>query len=199
MAFLRTSLIPDVVPEVRGSGLLLRAPLLTDYGAWMQLRADSREHLTPWEPEWSRDELSYPSFRRRLKQYQRDMIEDTSYALFLLRERDAALMGGLTLSIVRRGVAQAASLGYWIGQPFAGRGIMTEAVHTILPFAFEQLRLHRVEAACLPHNRASVRVLEKTGFRREGLARQYLKIDGAWQDHLLFAALETDGRVEGRA
>ena len=102
------------------------------------------------------------------------------------------LVGGLTLASVRRGVAQAGSLGYWMGATFVRRGHMTAAVKAVLPFTFSTLRLHRVEAACIPTNTASIRLLERAGFTREGYARQYLCINGTWQDHLLFARLRDD-------
>jgi ribosomal-protein-alanine N-acetyltransferase len=105
------------------------------------------------------------------------------------------LLGGLTLANVRRGVAQAGSLGYWIGEPYARRGYMAASVRALLPFAFGGLRLHRVEAACIPSNSASIRLLEKSGFTREGYAREYLCINGIWQDHLLYARLKDDARA----
>ena len=169
---------------------------MTDYPMWQALRTESRAHLTPWEPLWTVDELSRPSYRRRLRHYQREEREDSGYAYFLFREPDNALLGGVTLSNVRRGVSQAAYLGYWIGAAYAGRGLMTEAVRTLLPYAFETLRLHRLEAACLPTNGPSIRVLEKSGFTLEGMARRYLKINGVWQDHKLFAILSDDPRRE---
>jgi ribosomal-protein-alanine N-acetyltransferase len=195
MAFLRSSTVLEREAEVRGEHVYLRAPQISDYSDWAELRALSRQHLTPWEPQWARDELSRSTFRRRLRQYQREQRDDQAYAFFILREVDALLLGGLTLSNVRRGVAQSASLGYWIGAPYAGRSHMTDAVRAVVPFAFGTLGLHRLEAACLPHNLASSRVLEKTGFRREGRARRYLKINGAWQDHDLYALLQEDGRA----
>lgn len=196
MALLRTTAASETAHGLHGRGVVLRAPTAFDYGAWADLRAESRGHLTPWEPAWASDELSRGAFRRRLRQYARDAAEDQGYALLLFRLRDDVLLGGLTLSHVRRGVAQAANLGYWIGVRHAGQGYMTEAVRTLLPFAFERLRLHRVEAACLAHNVASIHVLEKTGFKREGLARKYLKIDGVWQDHLLYAVTEDDSTTD---
>ena len=120
------------------------------------------------------------------------MRTDQAYPFFLFRRTDNALVGGLTLANVRRGVAQAASLGYWIGKPYARCGLMSAAVRTLIPFGFGTLRLHRLEAACIPGNRASVRLLEKTGFKREGFAREYLCINGVWQDHLLYALIKSD-------
>ena len=110
----------------------------------------------------------------------------------MFREADDVLLGGLTLSQVKRGVSQAATLGYWMGQPYAGQGWMARAVRASTAFAFATLRLHRVEAACLPSNEASIRLLTRTSFRQEGLARAYLRINGQWHDHLLFALLESD-------
>jgi [ribosomal protein S5]-alanine N-acetyltransferase len=194
MAFSRSTL-PDVDGEVRGREVYLRQPRMGDYAAWARLRALSRLHLTVWEPQWARDELARSAFRRRLRQYQREIRDDQGYAFLIFREADAALIGGLTISNVRRGVAQSASIGYWMGLPHIGRGHMTDALRTVVPFAFVTLGLHRLEAACLPHNAPSSRALEKVGFKREGTARRYLKINDVWQDHDLFALLHDDPRT----
>lgn len=189
MAFLRSSIAQDAVGIVRGRGVWLRSPMMGDYGAWAELRTMSREHLTPWEPSWQRDELSRSSFRRRVRHYQREAREDLGYAFLIFKDAGDRLLGGLTLSNVRRGVTQAAVLGYWLGLPFVRQGFMTEAVAAIAAFSFEELHLHRLEAATMPNNAASVRVLERNGFRREGLARRLLKINGTWEDHVLHALL----------
>ncbi|WP_407048246.1 GNAT family N-acetyltransferase [Methyloraptor flagellatus] len=191
MAFLR-SVAFDPLPILRGDGLYLRTPVMTDHPAWAELRDRSRGFLAPWEPIWPADDLDRTAFRRRLKRYGQEIRNDTGYPFFLFRAEDHQLLGGLTLSHVRRGVTQACSLGYWMGEPFAGRGHMSEAVRTVLGFAFATLRLHRVEAACLPHNAASLNLLEKVGFTREGYARRYLCINGSWQDHVLYAILAED-------
>jgi ribosomal-protein-alanine N-acetyltransferase len=192
MAFLRPSFSIDPDADVRGDRVYLRPPSMQDYAAWAELRALSRQHLSPWEPQWARDELTRSSYRRRLRAAQREARDDLGYSYLIFAETPQRLVGGLNISNVRRGIAQTASIGYWIGAPYAGRGLMTEAVRAIAPFAFTSLRLHRLEAACLPTNAASMRVLAKAGFRLEGLARQYLKIDGRWQDHNLYALLHDD-------
>lgn len=194
MAFLRSVAPPETGPVVYGNEVYLRVPHMNDYSAWAELRAQSRDFLTPWEPAWSSSELTRSSYRRRLKYYARDLKEDLGYAFFLFDNSEDTLLGGLTLSNVRRGVTQACTLGYWIGAPYAGQGYMTAGVTAVIPFVFETLRLHRLEAACLAHNDASMRLLERTGFTREGLARRYLKINGVWQDHVTFALLEDDIR-----
>ncbi len=197
MAFLRSGLGIEL-PIVRGKGLFLRPPLMGDYAAWAELRARSRDHLVPWEPQWARDELTRDAFRRRIRHYQRELREDLGYAFFLFRDTDEALLGGLTISNVRRGVTQAAAMGYWIGLPHVRRGHMSSAVKAAIRFSFEDLKLHRLEAACMPNNLASMGVLENNGFQREGLARRYLKIDGVWQDHVLFATIVEDTREATR-
>ena len=176
-----------------GDRVFLRPPDRSDYDEWASLRARSRHFLAPWEPSWPPDALSRSSFRARLSRYNEDWRTDQGYNFFIFRD-DETLIGGVGLSNLRRGVAETASLGYWIGEPYARRGLMTASVPLILDFAFNRLRLHRVEAACLPINIASRSVLLRTGFRQEGHARNYLLIDGQWQDHLLFAILREDRR-----
>ena len=194
MAFFRTINFSDPQPSVVGEGVILRTPQPTDYPEWAALREQSREFLTPWEPTWPADDLSRSAFRRRLRRYTEDLRTDQSYAFLIFRSADGRLVGGLTLANVRRGVAQAGSLGYWIGAPYARRGYMSAAVTALIPYAFTTLRLHRLEAACIPTNAASISLLEKTGFEREGYAREYLCINGQWQDHLLYARLRDSPR-----
>ncbi len=192
MAFFRTVSFSEHMPAIAGAGVVLRVPQMADYAEWSALREASREFLTPWEPTWPADDLTRASFRRRIKRYSEDQRADLAYAFFVFRKEDDILVGGLTLANVRRGCAQTGSLGYWMGAAHARRGHMTAAVRAVLPFAFATLRLHRIEAACIPGNVASIRLLEKTGFKREGYARRYLCIDGVWHDHLLFARLGDD-------
>jgi ribosomal-protein-alanine N-acetyltransferase len=195
MAFLRSGLGIDSAAPIAGRGITLRVPVMSDYASWAELRALSRAHLTPWEPQWTSDELTRSAYRRRLRHYAREAREDLGYAFFIFRAGDEALVGGLTLTNVRRGISQSATLGYWMGLPHARRGHMSAAVVAVLGFAGDELRLHRVEAACMPSNTPSIRVLERCGFEREGLARSYLKINGEWQDHLLFGRV---GPAAGR-
>jgi len=194
MALLRTATPSDLGPVIEAEKVVLRTPQMSDYPTWAELRAASHEFLTPWEPLWATDELSRASFRRRVRHYLRDLREDVGYALFIFAAMSGYLVGGLTLCNVRRGVTQSCTLGYWIGAKYAQQGYMTAAVRAVIPFVFDSLELHRLEAACLPSNRASIKLLERTGFKREGLARRYLRINGVWQDHLLYALLDSDPR-----
>ncbi len=192
MSFLTSVLWSDPLPVIEGKGVLVRIPQMSDWSDWARLRGESRTFLEPWEPVWPADDLTRGSFRRRMRRYSTEMRSDLGYPFFVFRASDRALVGGITLNNMRRGVAQAVSLGYWIGAPHARKGYMSAALAALLPFAHGTLRIKRIEAACLPHNAASVRLLEKLNFRREGYARQYLCIAGEWQDHLLYARLSSD-------
>ena len=184
-------------PQVAGQGVLLRTPRAADYAAWSELRGQSRDYLQPWEPAWPEDDLGRAAYRRRLAIYERERELGNAWPFFIF-DRDDRLIGGITLSNVRRGVAETGTVGYWIGRPHAGQGLATAAVSVLRRYAFIDLKLHRLEAACVPHNHASRRVLEKSGFRLEGQAMAYLKINGVWADHLLFGLLSQEADAGGR-
>lgn len=194
MALFRFAAEPPIRPLLRTGNLMLRPPRPEDFDQWVALRQQSRAFLSPWEPEWNEADLSRTSFRQRTKQALREITNDEAYPLYIFGHDGQVLLGGITLGLVRRGVAQAATLGYWLGAPHAGQGHMSQAVQAVLDHAFGELALHRVEAACLPANLRSARLLQRAGFREEGLARRYLKIAGQWSDHQLFAILPDDAR-----
>jgi ribosomal-protein-alanine N-acetyltransferase len=189
MVFLRSPFAQDPVPILRHARVMLRPPSLNDFEEWAELRRASKSFLMPWEPQWSEAEYSKFNFRARIKNYQQQMRCDAGYPFFIFHHQEGHLLGAITASNVRRGVAQMCSVGYWIGQPFAQQGYMGEALAAVLGYAFGNLGLHRVEAACLPSNIASISLLRRSGFGQEGLAVKYLQIAGKWQDHLLFARL----------
>jgi ribosomal-protein-alanine N-acetyltransferase len=194
MAFLRSINPPPTSQVIRGDRVMLRAPALADFPQWAKLRDESRSFLTPWEPIWPADDLTKLAFRRRLRRYLREIRNGTGYPFFVFSLDGETLLGGLTLAQIQRGVTQSAVVGYWMGAPYAGKGLMTAAVRAVISFAFDTLHLNRLEAACLPRNGASIRLLEKVGFTREGYARKYLCIDGRWQDHVLYGLVRDDPR-----
>ena len=175
--------------RITGEGVYLRPPRAADYEAWRALRAASRHFLQPWEPTWPEDDLSRAAFRRRLTAYSRDREAGAAFSLFVIRQEDDVLTGGVTLSNIRRGVAQMGSVGYWCGRPHTRRGHTLAAVRAMRHFAFRTLGLHRLEAACIPENAPSRALLAKAGFREEGFAPAYLKINGVWRDHVLFGQI----------
>lgn len=172
--------------------LRLRPPQHSDYHAWANLREQSRDFLQPWEPTWSANHLSRRAFINRVYWAQRALASGSGLPLFLFETGTGRLVGAVTLDHIRRGPAQAVTCGYWIGKPHARCGYMAEAIGAVVQYAFTELDLSRIEAACLPENMASRGVLEKTGFRYEGEAHAYLQIDGRWRNHVLYANLRSD-------
>jgi ribosomal-protein-alanine N-acetyltransferase len=143
--------------------------------------------LAPWEPRRSQQFYTLAHQETTIQTALTAAGDDRAYMYGIVLNAANLIIGRLTLSNIVRGVFQNAYLGYWIDGAHGGRGLMTEAVALALGLAFGPHRLHRVQAAVMPSNIASRRVLEKNGFRREGLAERYLEIDGRWQDHLLYA------------
>jgi ribosomal-protein-alanine N-acetyltransferase len=195
------ALLDWIAPEsglrIEGRGVRLRPPKASDYAEWREVRAASRAFLQPWEPTWPADDLSRAAFRRRLLAYARDREAGVAYPFFVFRAEDEALSGGITLSNVRRGVAQMGSIGYWCGKAFTRQGLTLNAVRALSEFAFRTLALHRLEAACIPENQPSRDLLAKAGFTEEGFARTYLKINGVWRDHVLFGLVTPYGGHDG--
>ncbi len=187
------------LPTLLNGGVKLRFPVASDFRAWSRLRGESRAFLEPWEPGWTEDELEQASWRMRLTRYRADYAQGIAIPLFIFERQGGALLGGITLGGIRRGVAQCGHLGYWIGERYAGQGYMLEAVAAVTRYAFDELGLRRVEAACIPDNQRSVRVLEKAGFQPEGIMRSFLKINGQWRDHSLYARLSIDPDVKSPA
>ena len=190
------NLLSNNAPAVRllGSKVFLRPSDRTDEKQWIIIREESREFLEYWEPTWPADATTSAAFRRRLKKFSADWRDGLTYAFLIFRREDEVLVGGITLSNVRRGVSLSASMGYWMGKPHARNGYMAEAIQLSLDFSFDTLGLHRIEAACLPSNTPSRNLLLKSGFFQEGFARSYLRINGTWQDHVCYAILRTDSR-----
>lgn len=179
---------PASLIALRGPRVLLRLPQMGDYESWYTLRRGSRDFLKPFEPRWTEADLGRRVFATRVKRAREESEEGSDYSFFIFIEagRQETLVGGVTLSNIRRRAAQFVNLGYWMGQQYAGQGLMSEAVGVSLPFVFDTLDLHRIHAAFLPGNTASRRVLEKNGFTEEGFADKYLQINGHWEDHVLF-------------
>lgn len=181
-------------PLLNAGSVFLRAPEADDYEAWFRLREGSRDHLTRWEPDWKAEDATLEAFRLRLRAYERQYRARAGVA-FHVFDRDGRLAGGVTLSDIRRHAAQSATLGYWIGVPFLRRGLGLAAVEAVCGFAYDTLNLNRVEAACQPGNAPSRGLLLKAGFAEEGLARDFLFINGGWRDHVLYARLSRDRKA----
>ncbi len=179
---------------IESERLTLRQPRAVDHRNWAELRKESAEFLQPWEPTWTRDHLSRKAFSARVHSTSRAIETGSGLPLFIFRRKDGQLLGAITLDNIQRGPSQSGTLGYWIGATFIRRGYMREAVETVVHHAFTKLDLSRVQAGCLPENKASRGVLEKAGFKYEGVAQSYLQIAGRWRTHVLYANLRYDRR-----
>jgi ribosomal-protein-alanine N-acetyltransferase len=195
---LLTNPVPDMIAFpfrgtrqqiITGRNVYLRYPDMSDHGEWAALRAESASFLRPWEPAWPNDDLEKAAFRTRIRRYNQEIASGSGFPFFICDRRNGAILGGITLGNVRRGVSQCGQIGYWIGERYKGNGIMSEALAILCDHAFAQFGLHRLEAACIPDNTRSIRILEKAGFAREGYLRSYLKINGIWRDHVLYARI----------
>ncbi|HVB19584.1 MAG TPA: GNAT family protein [Acidimicrobiales bacterium] len=173
---------------LHGRRVVLRTLGEHDYEGWLEVRVRCRDWLVKWEPRSAHasnlpeDQRSFAS-RCALRERERQLGTGYGFGIFV----DQRFVGEITLSSIQRGPLQSAFIGYWIDEAFAGRGLMPESVITLLQYAFQSLRLHRVEINIIPRNAASRRVVEKLGVRFEGIAERYLEIDGAWEDHARYA------------
>jgi [ribosomal protein S5]-alanine N-acetyltransferase len=175
-----------------GDGLALRPPSINDFEEWRNLRAESEKFLVPWEPTWPRDDLTRHGYRRRLRYYKSDAERGYALTWFIIRQSDGNLLGGMTIANIRRGAAQSAQLGYWMGERYAGQGYMKRAVVLCLDHLFNRMGLERIEAACVPRNKRSAGLLKSCGFVREGCLRAYLEINGVREDHHLYAIVKSE-------
>lgn len=181
-------------PPIESERLTLRLPEMADHAAWSKLRREGAAFLRDWEPTWSADHFTRKAFRNRVYWAWRARDEGRALALFLVRRSDAQLLGAITLDNIRRGPAQSATIGYWIGPDHARQGYMSEALNAVVGHAFSVLDLSRIEAACLPENVPSRGLLERAGFKYEGVAQSYLQIAGRWRNHVVYANLRGDRR-----
>ena len=178
--------------KLTGERVFLRPPKRRDALKWQKLRMSSKSFLVPWEPSWDASSCTRRAYLRYFKNSNYLANMDRAYSFLIFKTDDKTLLGGINIGNVRRGVSQSASLGYWIGEKHSRNGYMKEALKLLIPSLFIDLRLNRIEAATLEENIASKNLLKKIGFKKEGVLRKYLKINGAWRDHILYGLLEND-------
>ena len=178
--------------KLTGERVFLRPPKRRDALKWQKLRMSSKSFLVPWEPSWDASSCTRRAYLRYFKNSNYLANMDRAYSFLIFKTDDKTLLGGINIGNVRRGVSQSASLGYWIGEKHSRNGYMKEALKLLIPSLFVDLRLNRIEAATLEENIASKNLLKKIGFKKEGVLRKYLKINGRWRDHILYGLLEND-------
>jgi ribosomal-protein-alanine N-acetyltransferase len=192
---------PSLSTRIVTDRLVLQPPRTGDVARMRVALRKNALHLRPWSvaPAPGEDPASLTSVSRAVLRHRREWKQGQTYVLLLTDRRDPdVVIGRVALGGVLRGAFQNAYLGYWIDEDHQSRGLMTEAVRATTGFAFESVGLHRVQAAVMPRNAPSQRVLEKVGFRREGLALRYLCIAGRWEDHILFAMTADEWAAQSR-
>ena len=175
----------------------LRAPHYSDFDQWRHLRENSKTFLELWEPKRGNDFFKRKAFNNRVRWAKKSSQADQAYQFFIF-DKTQTLLGSITIENIRKGPSNAATLGYWLGKEHTGKGFMREAVLTIIDFSFNTLNISRLEAATLPENKSSRGLLERVGFKYEGVGQSYLQINGRWRNHVLYGLLRNDrrGRVE---
>jgi ribosomal-protein-alanine N-acetyltransferase len=191
---------PGPLPtELRSRRVLLRPLVLSDFDAWREVRQRNRDWLLKWEPKpppgQPDDTESKPAFNARCGAREREWQLGTGYGFGIFVE--GAFAGEINLSGVQRGPFQNTYVGYWMDEARAGNGYVPESLVAVARFAFEDLRLHRLQVAIIPRNTASRRVAEKLDLRDEGIAVRYLAINGRWEDHIRYALTAEEWAVRG--
>ena len=175
----------------------LRGPNYSDFDQWRHLRENSKTFLELWEPKRGNDFFKRRAFNNRVKWAKKSSQAGQAYQFFIF-DKFQTLLGSITIDNIRKDPSNAATLGYWLGKEYTGKGFMREAVLIIIDFSFTTLNISRLEAATLPENKSSRGLLERVGFKYEGVGQSYLEINGRWRNHVLYGLLRNDrrGRVE---
>ena len=192
MSFLNAYSLKKNLFEITGQKIILRPPQYSDWKAWADERKKNKLYLQPWEPLWSINELERSSFVKRVRMFERLSHNDQAYSFLIFTSDNEDFIGEVNISNVQRGIIQSCTIGYWIAKNCEGKGMMSESLELVKEFIFNELKLHRIEAACLPHNMPSLKVLLKNGFIKEGTARKLLKINDKWQDHTVLSFILDD-------
>ena len=192
MSFLNAYSLKKNLFEITGRKVILRPPQYSDWKAWADERKKNKLYLQPWEPLWSINELERSSFVKRVRMFERLSHNDQAYSFLIFTSDNEDFIGEVNISNVLRGIIQSCTIGYWIAKDCEGKGMMSESLELVKEFIFNELKLHRIEAACLPHNMPSLKVLLKNGFIKEGTARKLLKINDKWQDHTVLSFILDD-------
>jgi [ribosomal protein S5]-alanine N-acetyltransferase len=178
----------DMKQKLSGQNIYIRLLTIDDAEELLQVQVENKDFFESYAMERPKDFYTLETHRKRLQMFTENAKQDLDY-FFGIFTNDNDLIGTINLFAVMRGSIQSAFVGYFLDEKHNGRGYTTEAVKLIVQYAFEELKLHRVEAGVMPHNIGSIRVLEKAGFEKEGLARKNVKINGKWEDHQQMAII----------
>lgn len=185
----QTPLPRQTMQALEGFRVAVKPPVFEDFDIWAQVRLKNQNDLIPFEPKWADDCHSEAYFIRRLKKQQKSRDAGTGAYFLIHHKANGTIIGGINLNDIRLGAARHASLGYWLDKDYQGQGYMHEAARLVIDYAFDVLKLERINAACLPDNEPSAKLLLSLGFEEEGFAKKYLQINGEQRDHRLFGLI----------
>ena len=179
--------------QIKTENLILRLPKYDDFESWSELRANSKKFLEVWEPRRSGDFFRRSAFNNRVK-WAVDSFKKKQAAHFFIFSGTGKFMGSITIDNIRRSPSESGTIGYWLGKAYTKKGYMTQALKNVIQYSFKDLMLSRLEAATLPENSASRKLLERAGFKYEGVGQSYLQINGRWRNHVLYGLLSPERR-----
>jgi ribosomal-protein-alanine N-acetyltransferase len=176
-------------PIINSPRLVVRFPARTEAASICHFMHDNEAYFAAWEPLKSQDYFTEHYWLQKIQQNNADFYAGTSCCFTLYGRDDDAIIGMVNYSTIVRGCFHSCFLGFKIGEAYQGQGLMTEAIMASLDYMFHTLNLHRVSANYMPRNHASARVLEKCEFQKDGIAKDYLYINGQWEDHVLMSMI----------
>lgn len=191
MKYTITRKTPYIVTE----RCILRFPRAKEYSDISDFVIKNKAHLQPWEPLHSEEYYTYNYWKNKSAQSHNDFINDKSCFLNIYLKENEKLIGMINYSNFIRGAFQSCFLGFKIAQDMQGKGYMTECLKASIAYVFETLNLHRISANYIPHNIASARVLEKCNFQKDGIAQDYLYINGRWETHVLTSLINHEWAI----
>jgi len=171
----------------------IRVAQITDATRLLRYRLENRTHLAPWEPLRGSEFYTVEHCIQTIGQSRQNAEQDRGYPLLVFDHAEHAILGTFTFANLVRGAFQACHLGYGLAARMQGQGLMREVLEVGIAWAFDELGLHRLMANYMPRNERSARLLASLGFEREGYAKRYLQIAGAWEDHVLTALIAPGG------
>lgn len=173
---------------IKGENIFIRPFSTEDAEALLELQTRNRDFFEKFSMDRTPEFYTLETQLKRIKQFEEDRKNDEGYN-FGIFKHDGTLIGTMNLFQVLRGAIQGAFIGYFLDKKHNGKGYTTEAAKLLVDYAFTEIKLHRIEAGVMPHNIGSIRVLEKAGFHKEGIAVKNVKINGKWEDHQMLAII----------
>mgnify|MGYP001315397871 CR=1 len=181
-----------IPPAVQTRGCILRLPNPSEAGIMLDFVIQNKQHLSKWEPVQPDSYYTENYWKEKITQIHNDFLSGKSCCLNLYTKEENLLIGMINFNNIIRGCFHSCFLGFKLSEKMQRKGIMTECLQAAIAYVFEELNLHRISANFMPHNEASAKVLKKSGFVQEGIAEDYLYINGKWERHVLMSLINTN-------